>query len=108
MSEEWKPPPRRLRDGAVEFYDWQPIRRAILAVYGAIGRECDGNIPTDDWNLAGLAIDAYAHQTRSHCSTCKKPLWSHETIRCLDCKTALCESCAPGHFWPNGGRAPHK
>lgn len=102
MSEEaWKPPTGRM-GGAVIFHDWQPIRKAIEAAYEALGQEIGGDIPEADWNLAGLAIDAYRHETRAKCIDCRSPLWPSQTIRCLDCKAPLCERCAPRHFWPNG------
>lgn len=79
---EWKPPSDRMRDGAVIFTAWQSIRAAIEAAYRVLGREVprDG-IPTDDWNLARLAIDAYRHQTRAQCIECLEPLWPHVTER---------------------------
>lgn len=104
MLDDWNPPKQRMQDGAVIFGGWQSIRAAIEAAYKALGREVPQNIPTEDWNLAGLAIDAYAHSMRSSCIECRRKLLNHETIRCLDCKAALCEYCAPKHFWPNGRR----
>src|ERR1700688_1167122 len=86
VSEDWQPPTRKLADGGIIFDGWQAIRAAIEAAYAALGRERPSNIPTEDWNLAGLAIDAYAHAQRSSCVNCSRKLWHHETIRCLDCK----------------------
>lgn len=104
LAGDWLPPTRKMPDGAIMFHGWQAIRAAIEAAYAAQGREVPANIPVEDWNLAGLAIEAFAHATRASCVTCKTNLWGGETIRCLDCKAALCERCAPKHFWPNGRR----
>lgn len=100
--DDWKPPSARLNSDGIIFGNWQSIRAAIEAAYTALGREVPKSIPTEDWNFAGLAIDAYAHGMRSTCCECKNKLWPSETIRCLDCKAPLCEGCAPRHFWPNG------
>lgn len=104
MSDDWKPPGRKMTDGAVIFDGWRPIRDAVDAAYVALGREPVANIPTEEWNLVGLAIDYYRHANRATCVECGSKLWAHETIRCLDCKAPLCERCAPKHFWPNGQR----
>ena len=95
---DWRPPTRKMGNGGVIFDDWQPIRKAIEAAYAALGRDRPRNIPVDDWNLAGLAIDAFVHARRPKCIECQTRLQQHETIRCLDCKAALCEHCAPRHF----------
>ena len=96
---------RPLGDGSLQFGNWQAIRSAIEAAYRALGRKFDGTgIPVEDWNLAGLAIEAYKYQQRSTCIECGEKLWQVETIRCLDCKAPLCERCAPKHFWPSGRR----
>src|SRR6185503_19358167 len=98
--EDWNPPSQKMSDGAFIFHDWIPIRAAIEAAYAVLGRENpSGAVCTpDDWNLAGIVISAYLHQTRERCAHCRKALWQHETIRCLDCKAALCEHCAHEHF----------
>lgn len=100
--ETWQPPTERMTDGAYIFAGWQSIRAAADAVYEVLGKKHAGGIVTDDWNLIGLGIDAYRHQTKTSCLECEKPLWPHEIIRCLECKTPLCETCAPKHFWPKG------
>jgi hypothetical protein len=98
---DWTPPARKI-DGALIFDDWISIRAAIEAAYRALGREVPTNIPVDDWNLVGLAIEAYQHASRPSCWDCRARLWPSQIIRCLDCKAPLCERCAPKHFWPNG------
>ena len=102
--DDWRPPTKPHGGDGIIFSNWQSIRAAIEAAYRALGREVPKSIPTDDWNLIGLAIDAYAHAQRVACFECRTKLWNHETIRCLDCKAPLCERCAPRHFWPNGER----
>jgi hypothetical protein len=96
--DEWKPPTATMAGGGIIFSNWQSIRAAIEAAYIALGKEKPRNIPTDDWNLAALAIDAYMFASRPHCIQCKTRLEHWQTIRCLDCKGALCVHCAPGHF----------
>ena len=87
---------------ALNFGDWRPIRNAIEEAYRLNGEEVPDNIPTRDWNFAGTAIQCFNDATRPKCTNCKTQLEHFQVIRCLDCKSPLCEICAPGHFWPNG------
>lgn len=84
------------------FGDWHPVREAMTNAYSAMEVTIEGNIPTREWNLVGLALDYHRHATMSACVNCKTPLDHWLVIRCLDCKAPLCEQCAPRHFWPNG------
>ena len=102
LDEDWKPPARTMPSGAIIFDNWQAVRASIDAAYTALGRDRPDNIPTEVWNLVGLAIDHRAHAMRATCSTCGRRLWPHQTIRCYDCRAALCEACAPKHLWPKG------
>lgn len=97
----WKPQEPNSQ-GTIAVGDWQPVRAAIEAAYGALGIPFNGNIEQRDWNLVVLALDHVKHHSQPKCLQCREPLEQHEVIRCLDCKAPLCEHCAPHHFWPNG------
>ena len=99
---DWAPPTRTMQDGVLIFDSWRPIRDAIDASYRARGLEPPRSVPKDEWNMVGLAIHFHDHAGRATCVNCRSKLWNYQTIRCLDCKAALCEQCAPKHFWPNG------
>lgn len=103
--DEWNPPTRKMDGGGIVFDNWQSIVACIDHAYTALGRtysKAEG-FPVDDWNLAGLAINYYCHASRATCCKCRARLWPMDTIRCLDCKAAICASCAPKHFWPPDG-----
>jgi len=102
MADKWTPPTRRQDDGAIAFGDWRPVRDAIEAAQRALGKTPTDDIPTDVWNLVGLAMDYHAFSSAPHCVECEKHLFRRTVIRCFDCKAPLCETCAPRHFWPNG------
>lgn len=98
---DWKAPAKS-SNGDYYFGDWRPIRNAIEAAYAEMGIEVTGSIDRRDWNLIGLALNHAEFASRATCLECKERLPQHAVIRCLDCKAALCERCAPRHFWPNG------
>ena len=82
--------------------DWRPYRKAIDAAYERIGEPLQSNIPERDWNFACAVVAAFPDVTKTKCVNCKNDLAWHQAIRCLDCKSSLCETCAPRHLWPNG------
>ncbi len=88
------------------FGDWRDTRAAIKHAYECIAEEHVDNIPRRDWNLVEAAIKADRKALRSTCLQCKTLIPLKQEIRCLDCKSALCEICAPIHFWPPDGRKP--
>jgi len=86
------------------FGDWRDTRAAIQRAYEDLGEPVPQNIPPRDWNLVDAAIKADREARRSTCQHCKTIIPPGQEIRCLDCKTTLCELCAPIHFWPSGRR----
>lgn len=84
------------------FGDWRDVRAALdLAV-----ADVDGAKPQShdqrDWKIAAAVVANFRAAQAFVCAECQKPLPYGQEIRCLDCKAALCEGCAPRHFWPNG------
>lgn len=101
-GDEWQPPRRKMSNGTFEFGDWRPIRDAIDAAQKALGGESFKDIPRDIWNMVGLAISYHEFACMPTCVECRERISHGYVIRCLDCKGALHERCAPKHFWPNG------
>lgn len=101
MKEEWKPP-CKMSNGSYEFYDWLSIRAAIQAAYKEQGLAIPESIDPHIWNMVGLALDYNRFTSRHKCAHCECLIPTGKEIRCLDCKSTLCERCAPVHFWPDG------
>jgi len=82
--------------------DWIPIREAVEWAYSQLDypHESSGSIPTHDWNLAVKVVEFSQkdQQTKRVCLSCGEFLNYATVIRCLDCRVALCERCAPKHF----------
>jgi CO/xanthine dehydrogenase Mo-binding subunit len=94
---------RRMHNGRIELFDWQPVAKAVRAAYAELGKaEPEGGIPQEDWNLVAVAISEFKEAQKYTCIHCRTTLERHEEIRCIDCKAVMCESCAKLHFWPNG------
>ena len=96
------------------FPNWQPIRQALELAYKELGLEMTktpngATYPADHWNIAGLVytyVDRQLSEKVGSCFSCRTKLDFFTVIRCLDCKTTLCEYCAKVHFGPNhAGRA---
>ncbi len=97
--------PRSLsKVGAPIFGDWRDTRAAIIKAYECIGETWAPNGDRREWEIVDAAIKADREARRVPCLTCKRVLALGEEVRCLDCKSVLCEVCAPGHFWPPSGR----
>jgi hypothetical protein len=96
--DDWKPPDQRSPDGAIRFDNWLLIHNAINASLVSLGEQPFETIPTDLWNLVGVAVDAALWAERVSCIDCRTRLWPRDVIRCLDCKATLCVNCAPLHF----------
>lgn len=97
------PPPMVAR----HFNDQVAVRDGIAHAYRVLGLKQEqtgpgcSRYPPRDWNLAGLITEhAASHYSRLYgsCRTCHAALNFHTVIRCLDCKSPLCERCAVDHF----------
>lgn len=95
-SESQEPTEKR-----VIIHNWVPVADAVKDAYEKLGRTLpkDG-IPVHDWNLA-VHVHQYAISHETKCMHCQKPMRWHDAYRCFDCKSSLCEICAPIHFGPN-------
>lgn len=84
------------------FHDWRDTRAALdLACEEVDGAKPDSHDPRE-WKIVDAAIKHYRAAQAFNCVECKQPIGFGTEIRCLDCKSTLCERCAPRHFWPNG------
>ena len=93
---------------SLRFWDWQSVRAMVEKIYKELGEEVPRNIPARDWNIVGLAMKYEHERMQFTCVSCEKPIPYGKEIRCLDCKSVLCESCASRHFWPPDGRRPDR
>lgn len=90
----------------LQFPDWPSVRDALEHAYKQLGLSQtvrgDGGqeYPVNHWNVAGLVRDYVVNDPRHRCVTCQAPLSYDSVIRCLDCRSPLCERCAADHFGP--------
>lgn len=88
------------------FSDWTCVRDALKHAYSELGLQEErtprgSQYNPTHWNIAGLVRDyVLTNRETVKCVSCQTRLNVHEVIRCLDCRSALCERCAPGHFGP--------
>lgn len=90
--------------------DWRPLRDALDEAYTAldIAKPADESLSFSEqhWDIGVVlwnAFQDYSQRTGGACTSCKTPLNFQTVIRCLDCKSPLCEHCAPAHFGPQHG-----
>lgn len=80
--------------------DWKPVADAVDYAYEKLGRTKDnGNISVPDWNLA-VHVYQFTINQETKCLHCGNGMRWFEAYRCFDCKSSLCEVCAPIHFGP--------
>ena len=101
--------------GRRHFSNWPSVRDALEIAYVELGLQMiqtspgTKEYPAEHWNIAGLVHDHAAGQYRrlvGSCVDCRSALNYHSVIRCLDCKSTFCETCAAMHFGPtHRGRA---
>ena len=93
------------------FHNWPQIRDALEKAYRQLGLSMEQTGPgssqynDDHWNIAGLVYNQAVADLKDcgsgACRNCRVKLTFETVIRCLDCGTQLCETCAPAHFGPN-------
>jgi tRNA(Ile2) C34 agmatinyltransferase TiaS len=80
--------------------DWVPVAEAVRHAYAQLGRPMpDNGIPVPDWNLA-VHVYKYTTENETKCAHCGTSMRWFQAYRCFDCKSSLCEICAPQHFGP--------
>lgn len=89
------------------FHPWTSVRDALEHTYQklALPKPPEGSGYTFDpvhWNIAGVVRDyVIENQVNGKCLVCKTPLNYDTVIRCLDCRSTLCEYHAKDHFGPS-------